>query len=36
MSKELMAQSWFADFEHMLYDFHLNQHVPIIMLSYEQ
>lgn len=36
MSKELMAQSWFADFEQMIHDFHLNQHVPIIMLSYEQ
>ncbi len=36
MSKDLMSQVWFADFEHMLYDFHLNQHVPIVMLSYEQ
>ena len=35
MTPELMACSWFADFEHMLYDFHLNQNVPVIMLSYE-
>ena len=36
INTELVAQSWFADFEHMLNDFHIHQYVPIIMLSYEQ
>ncbi|MEX0671926.1 MAG: hypothetical protein WD068_01075 [Candidatus Babeliales bacterium] len=36
MTHELMAQSWFGVFEQMLYDFNLQQHIPIIMLSYER
>ena len=35
-SEELMGKSWFAHFEQMLYDFRLNQNVPIVMLSYDQ
>ncbi len=36
MSKDLMAQSWFADFELALHDFNMDQYVPIVLLSYEQ